>query len=200
MDLRHLLATQRVETVAPLLLGATLVTPDATVQIVEVAAYAGADDPGSHAHRRKSPKNVTMFGPPGHAYVYFTYGNHWMLNIVAHPENDPAAILIRGAKPLTGIENLYPRRPKAKTDRDLLSGPGKITAALNLNRSHDSIDLLNPNERLHLIPAPHPRPYRVSTRIGIAVGKGELIPWRFVDAVDDVWASRPHPKGDMVLR
>lgn len=199
MELRRLLAEQRVEVTAPLLLGATLVTRDAVVQIVEVEAYGGADDPGSHAHRRQSPKNATMFGPPGHAYVYFTYGNHWMLNVVAHPLGDPGAILIRGALPLQGIEALRPRRPKAKNDRDLLSGPGKITAALAVDRSHDAIDLLEKNSRLYLVPSKELRPYRISTRIGLAEGKGEHTPWRFVDAELDQYASRPHPKTEIIL-
>ncbi len=191
-ELIKLLTTQRVEDVAPLILGSILIKDQHFVQIVEVEAYAGADDPGSHAFRRKSPKNATMFDSPGLSYVYFTYGNHWMLNLVAHKVYEPAAILIRAAKPLSSTEELYKNRPVAKTDRDLLSGPGKLTAALNINSKHNGIMLMDPKSPIHLIPPKQPRPYYITTRIGIAVGKGENTPWRFVDEEESQWASHPN--------
>lgn len=139
-----------------------------------------------------------MFGPAGNAYVYFTYGNHWMLCVVTHPEDDAAAILVRAAYPLKGQEIMQQRRPKAKKDEDLLSGPGKLAAAFALDGSFNGLDLLTPNDRLELIPAEKPRPYRIGTRIGIATGKGELTPWRFVDAELGTWASRPHLTGPTI--
>lgn len=198
MDFRKALAVTRVEEIAPRVLGAILTTPVGSCQIVEVEAYGGSDDPGSHAFRRQTPKNATMFGPPGHAYVYFTYGNHWMLNLVAHADQDPAAILIRAAKPLTGQDQMYKNRPKATKETDLLSGPGKLCAALEINKLLDGHDILTPNKELSLQITPQRRPYLVSTRIGLAEGKGEHTPWRFVDAEEVKWASRPHPKGNPI--
>lgn len=180
---------------APYLLGATLQTPLATVQIVEVEAYAGTLDPGSHAYRGQTPRNAAMFGPPAHAYVYFTYGNHWMLNITARPQGEPAAILVRAAIPLTNPEPLYPNRPKAKKDTDLLSGPGKLCAALQIHRDHDKTPLLDPKNSLFLTFPKRPAPeIIVSTRVGLAPGKGDQTPWRFIDPRFPGWASLPRPK------
>lgn len=185
-----MLETERVEVAAPLLLGSILTVGSTRCRIVEVEAYAGSDDPGSHAFRRKSPKNATMFGPPGHAYVYFTYGSHWMLNVVAHPEGDPAAILIRAAKPLTNPAQLYQNRPKARKDTDLLSGPGKLCAALEIDKNLDGIDLLDSSLPIWIEPSPKPVHYACTPRIGIAIGKGHETPWRFVEVEEAKWASK----------
>lgn len=135
-----------------------------------------------------------MFGEPGHAYVYFTYGNHWMLNVVAHDTGNAAAILIRAAKPLTGLETMRERRPKAKRDEDLLSGPGKLAAAFGLDRRHDGLNLFEGDE-VRMEPGEPPRQILTGTRIGLALGKGDDLPWRFVDADRLRWVSRPHPRG-----
>lgn len=193
-DLRIQLENQRVELIAPRLLGSILKVNRHIVQIVEVEAYAEKDDPGSHAFVRKSPKNETMFGPPGHAYVYFTYGNHWMLNIVAHPEHQAAAILIRAAKPISPTSELFLNRPTAKSENDLLSGPGKLTAALGIKKHQNGIDLLNPNSDIQIIPQSPPQQILITTRIGLAPGKGDLIKWRFVDEREIGWASHPNKR------
>ena len=116
--------------IAPRLLGATLTSdlgPRVTVRITEVEAYAGlGQDPGSHAHRRRTERNAAMFGPPGHAYVYFTYGMHWCLNVVAHPEGDAGAVLIRAGEVVAGVETARGRRPAARADRDLARGPARL--------------------------------------------------------------------------
>ncbi len=179
---------------APKLLGWVLRTGDLSARIVEVEAYRTPDDPGCHAHRGQTPRCATMFGEPGHAYVYFTYGNHWMLNVVAHDAGNAAAILIRAAEPLTGLEAMRARRPKAKRDEDLLSGPGKLAAAFGLDGRHDGLNLLSSSE-LRLEPAEPPRNILTGTRIGLALGKGDELPWRFVDADRLRWVSRPHPRG-----
>ena len=175
---------------APLLIGATIVTPDATAQIVEVEAYAGAIDPGSHAYRGPTSRNAVMYGRAGLAYVYFCYGCHWMLNVVAGHEGDPLAVLVRAAMPLTGLDHIKARRPKARNDKDLLSGPGKLAQGLALGTADNGQDLLSPDGRVRLVPSLHRRDVFATTRIGLAVGKGENLPWRFVDTELAAWASR----------
>lgn len=132
-----------------------------------------------------------MFGPAGHIYTYFTYGNHWMLNITAHPEGTAGAILIRAALPLDNLQSLYQNRPKANSPKDLLSGPGKLCAAYHINSDHYGIDALSDNTILEIIPVKNPKPYVQSTRIGLASGKGDDYPWRFIDAENIKWASNP---------
>ena len=193
-EFRSLLRSQHVEESAPLLLGAQLVAPNGSGIIVEVEAYAGSDDPGSHAFRGKSPKNASMFGEPGHAYVYFTYGNHWMLNLVAHDLGHPAAILIRAIKPTSPLDPLFTLRPKARTEYDLLSGPGKLTAALGIDRRYDGIDLLTDSSPISITPVQTQREYIIGKRVGIAIGRGDETPWRFVDSELQDWASRPRPR------
>jgi len=189
---KELLTDLPVEQAAPYLLGATLVSPVATVQIVEVEAYAGISDPGSHTYSGvPTARTQTMFGPPGHAYIYFTYGNHWMLNVSAHADGIPGGILIRAAKPLTGIDALFANRPKAKSERDLLSGPGKLCAALGITREFEGCDLLDINSPIHILQSQKNIGYVVGPRIGLAQGKGENTLWRFVDAAEILWASMP---------
>lgn len=190
-ELRALLHDLPIEESAPYLLGATLVSPEATAQIVEVEAYGGPNDPGSHAARGPTPRNLPMFGPPGHAYVYFTYGCHWMLNVTGRPEGEPGAVLVRAAMPVSGSDILRSRRPKAKGDKGLLSGPGKLAAAFAIDKRHNANDLFDRQQPLHLIPARDVRPYKVGVRVGIAVGKGHDIPWRFIDEEFEAWASLP---------
>jgi DNA-3-methyladenine glycosylase len=135
-----------------------------------------------------------MFGEPGHAYVYFSYGVHWMLNVVAHPPLDAAAILVRAAQPLDGLEEMYLRRPRAKRDEDLLSGPGKLCAAFGIGPQHNGVNLLDPVSRDDLrLEVAEPASHIVTTtRVGISVGKD--YPWRFLDGDRLRWASKPIPK------
>ncbi|HMS56010.1 MAG TPA: DNA-3-methyladenine glycosylase [Fimbriimonadaceae bacterium] len=183
---------QDVVSAAPLLLGWRLVYGDLVSQLVEVEAYGSTDDPGSHAFTKIGKRNRQMFAEPGSAYVYFTYGNHWMLNIVAHPAGEGGAVLFRGAKPLAGSSMMVERRPKAIRDQDLLSGPGKICAAYGIDISLNGIDLLHPSSELRLEPGVPVKRVLTGTRIGIAIGKGEDLVRRFIDADEMQWASRPH--------
>jgi len=192
-NLRELLETLSVEDSARLLLGCHLVTSDCRVRLVEVEAYSQADDPGSHAHRGQTPRNRVMFGPPGRLYTYFTYGHHWMANVVCRPEGEASAVLIRAAEPLSGLEHMWPRRPKAKNVHDLLSGPGKVCAALALNANHYGLDLLDPKSPVRLEPGTPPSDIIVSTRIGLAPGKGDDQLRRYLDASSLEWCSKPHP-------
>lgn len=178
---------------AQALLGAVLVRGERRARIVEAEAYRNADDPGSHAHRRLTPRNAPMFDRPGLAYAYFTYGNHWMLNVVAHPAGEGAAVLIRAAEPLAGIDTMRPLRPKARRDEDLLSGPGKLAAAFGVTGDDNRLDLLDPASELRLEPGPPPRTTLTGARIGMTPGKGDLLEWRYVDADALRWVSRPLP-------
>lgn len=181
---------------ARLLLGWELVMGELRSRIVETEAYRTPDDPGCHAHRGMTPRNAVMFGPAGHAYVYFTYGNHWMLNVVAHGEQDAAAILIRAAQPLAGLEEMRSRRfrtQKDVRDQNLLSGPGKICQAYGIDRSVNGLDLLDLNQPLRLESGPSVNNITVSTRIGLAKGCGDELPWRFCDGDSLEWVSKPLP-------
>jgi DNA-3-methyladenine glycosylase len=163
------------------LLGAVLIRGNRRARIVEVEAYRQEDDPGSHAFRGLTPRNQIMFGKAGFAYVYFNYGCHWMLNVVAHDEGSGAAVLIRAAEPLAGLEEFRALRPKAKHDYDLLSGPGKLAAAFEITKKDYGIDLFDPHSDLRIEAGPAPTKILRTTRIGLAAGKGEEIPWRFLD-------------------
>lgn len=182
---------------APALLGWRLVRGDLQARIVEVEAYR-SDEPASHSYGKTKMKNMAMFGPSGNAYIYFNYGVHWMLNLVAHEEGNAAAILIRAAQPIAGLDTFRERRPKAKRDEDLLSGPGKLAAAFNIDPRDNGLPLLECSEdpdKLYLLPPDEPVD-RVITgpRVGIAIGKAHDLPWRFIDADRMKWASRPWPK------
>ncbi|MEJ5170761.1 MAG: DNA-3-methyladenine glycosylase [Fimbriimonadales bacterium] len=185
MDIREFL-TQHPLRVAPALLGWRLAKDGCLVELTELEAYSDAEDPGSHAFSRRTPRNAPMFGLPGCAYVYFCYGNHWMLNVVAHETDRAGAVLVRGARALEGLPLLRGRRPSARGDRDLIDGPGKLTQALAIDRSLNGADLLSANSPLRLLPPDRGSPFQPppgvmqTRRIGLARGKGEDLPWRFV--------------------
>lgn len=111
-------------------------------RIVETEAYLGANDMASHARRGlRSERNASMYLDGGHAYVYFTYGMHWCMNVVTQEAGIAEAVLLRAAEPLRGIEAMRARRPKARKDHDLMNGPGKICMALDIDRRHDGASL-----------------------------------------------------------
>lgn len=184
--------------VAPELLGKLLVRDDPeagrlAVRLVEVEAYAGADDPGSHAYRGPTARNATMFGPPGHLYVYFTYGMHWCANIVCGPDGRASAVLLRGGEPVEGTEAIRARRPAARRDRELCSGPARLAQALGLGREHDGADLVRGEVRVLDDGAVPPAAPGVSARVGLAAGKGAEHPWRwFVPGDPNVSRTRPN--------
>lgn len=175
------------------LLGAHLVLGSMRARLVELEAYRTPDDPGCHAHRGQTPRNRAMFGPPGMAYIYFTYGNHWMLNVSAHKPGNAAAVLIRGAEPLEGLEEMFARRgPIAKHERDLLSGPGKLCQAFGIDAAYYGVDLLDPTSPLGLEPGSPVTRVLFGPRIGISQGNGDTVPWRMADTEALCWASKPH--------
>ena len=122
-------------------LGKILVHGKTAGRIVETEAYLGVDDRAAHAWRGITPRTRVMFGPPGHAYVYFIYGMYECLNFVAEEKGKAGCVLIRAVEPLAGITSMQRRRPKAHRLEDLASGPGKLTLALGITRKQNGADL-----------------------------------------------------------
>lgn len=165
--------------VAPELLNKVLRRGGLAARIVEVEAYAGADDPGSHAHRGQTRRNRTMFGRPGLLYVYFVYGMHWCANAVCGRVGEGSAVLLRAAVPLEGLEAMRAARPQARRDRDLCNGPAKLCQAFGLDGSFDGADLVTGTAGVVIVDdgTPPPAIHGRSGRIGLSTG-GEH-PWRW---------------------
>ncbi len=147
-------------------------------RIVETEAYLGANDSASHARKGlRSARNESMYLEGGHAYVYFTYGMHWCMNVVTQESGIAEAVLLRAAEPLRGIEGMRERRPKAKRDRDLMSGPGKLCAALAIDRQLDGEPLDGKRLWLTVPEAPvDESSIAVSPRVGVE-NSGEAATW-----------------------
>jgi len=169
-------------TVARELLGARLVRVLDGVRlagiIIETEAYIGEEDLGCHAKSGKTPRNAVMYGPPGHAYVYFTYGMHWMLNAVTEREGFPAAVLIRAIHPVEGVNVISARRQ----GRDTL-GPAKLTQALSIDGAQNGVNLCVPDSG-PWIEAGTPvadREITTGPRVGLYTvpEPWKSIPWRF---------------------
>ena len=158
---------------APELIGATLLVDGVGGRIVEVEAYDG-EDPAAHSFRGKTPRNASMFGPPGHAYVYRSYGIHWCLNLVCEEEGSAAAVLIRALEPTDGLDEMRARRGLDEP-RLLCSGPGRLCHALGVTREHDGLPLDRPPFELR--PAASPAEVVSGPRIGISVATE--LPWRY---------------------
>jgi DNA-3-methyladenine glycosylase len=162
--------------VAPDLLNKVLVAGDCAGRIVEVEAYR-ADDPASHSYRGRTARNATMFGPGGLLYVYFTYGMHFCANVVTGPAGDGQAVLLRAVTPFRGIETMRVRR-RARGDRILADGPGKLCQAFAIDRSHDGTDLVFSAELFVADDGtPQPAAPLVGSRVGIRHGVEH--PWRW---------------------
>jgi len=191
--------------VAPQLLGKLLRRGVLVARIVEVEAYRGAADAASHAFRAKTARNATMFGPPGHLYVYFTYGMHYCANVVCWPEGEPGAVLLRALAPLEGLEEMAERRYGARQaavgqragaghvsspqrvrrpwrPEELCSGPAKLCQAFALDRSADGYDLVSGHDDVVVLDDGTQPPDKPSngTRVGLAkncAARDE--PWRW---------------------
>jgi DNA-3-methyladenine glycosylase len=144
VTLRDILAGPVLEA-APALLGRLLVSDiggeRVSVVITEVEAYDGANDPASHAFRGETPRNASMFGPAGTLYVYRSYGIHWCMNVTCGAEGVASAVLLRGGRPVEGVEVMEERRRRSVS---LADGPGKLCQALGVTREHDGVDVLGP--------------------------------------------------------
>ena len=155
-----------------------------SVRLLEVEAYRGEQDPGSHGYRGETPRTKTMFGPPGHLYVYFTYGMHWCANIVCGPAGVCEAVLLRAGEPHEGIEIMRANRSGIVDDRLLASGPARLTKAMGISKPQDGASLLRGGS-FYCAQDAITETYRngdvaQTPRIGLAAGRGDEIPWRFV--------------------
>lgn len=152
--------------------------------ITEVEAYQGVDDQACHARAGKTARNAVMFGGPGKAYVYFTYGMHWMLNLVCEAEGLPAAVLIRAIRPVEGLEVMRMLRPTLADKPGWLNGPAKLTQALAIGREQNGVDVCSEDEGLWVekgisVPAEE---VETTPRIGIGYAPEPWLslPWRWV--------------------
>ncbi|MFE9024319.1 DNA-3-methyladenine glycosylase [Streptomyces sp. NPDC007808] len=179
--------------VAPDLLGRILVrsTPDGPIalRLTEVEAYDGPNDPGSHAYRGRTPRNDVMFGPPGHVYVYFTYGMWHCMNLVCGPDGSASAVLLRAGEIVEGAELARTRRLSARNDKELAKGPARLATALDVDRALDGTDACTPDETPLRILTGTPVPsdqVRNGPRTGVAGdgGNGDSHPWRYWIAND----------------
>jgi DNA-3-methyladenine glycosylase len=182
--LRRDFFARSVHAVAPELLGATLLVDGVGGPIVEVEAYDG-EDPASHGFRGPTARNASMFGPPGRAYVYRSYGIHWCLNLVCEDEGRAAAVLLRALEPTRGIETMRVRRG-LEDERLLCAGPGRLCQALAVTREHDGLAL--DEAPFELLAPEHAPPVVSGRRIGISVATEA--PWRYAVA-GSRFLSRP---------
>lgn len=182
--------------VAPELLGCVVSHETAegrvAVRLTEVEAYGGADDPGSHAYRGRTLRNDVMFGPPGHLYVYFTYGMHWCVNLVCGGVGRASAVLLRAGEVVGGGELARRRRPAARADRELARGPARLASALGLTRADNGADACDPASPLRVLPpGGSTAPVRAGPRVGLTRAADR--PWRFwLEGEPTVSVYRPH--------
>lgn len=170
--------------VAPELVGALLLVDGVGGTIVEVEAY-DAEDPAAHGYRGQTARNASMFGPPGHAYVYRSYGIHWCLNLVCADEGRAEAVLIRALEPIRGVDEMR-RRRSLDDPRLLCSGPGRLCQALGITREHDGLPLDEPPFRLRAREAP----VEVVAGVRIGITRAADRPWRY-GLVGSRYLSRP---------
>jgi DNA-3-methyladenine glycosylase len=174
------LPAARVADVAKTLLGWTVAAHGVTVRLTEVEAYGGVgEDPPAHSYRGMTKRNAVMWGPAGFAYVYFTYGMHWCLNVTAGRIGEPSAVLLRAGEVVAGLDEARARRGSA-SDRDLARGPARLASALALDKSADGTPLLTGDGPVLLSPPETPADQaliRQGPRVGVSTGIDTE--WRF---------------------
>jgi DNA-3-methyladenine glycosylase len=171
--LRKSFFARSVHAVAPDLIGATLLVDGVGGTIVEVEAYHHTD-PAAHSYRGRTERNAVMFGSPGYAYVYRSYGIHWCLNLVCEPEGSASAVLIRALEPIDGIATMR-RRRKLSDARLLCSGPGRVGQALAITGACNGLALDRPPFELRA----RAREIEIATGPRIGISKAADIPWRY---------------------
>ncbi len=185
-----------VHVVAGDLLGCRVTDGEVSVRLSEVEAYAGETDPGSHAHRGPTPRTAVMFGPPGHLYVYLSYGMHWCANVVCGEEGAASAVLLRAGAVVAGEDVVAARRPGV-APRDRARGPARLTRTLGVDGGLGGTDLCAPDAAVWLETAADrvpERAHRRGPRVGVSGpgGDGDLFPWRhWVEGDPTVSAYRP---------
>jgi DNA-3-methyladenine glycosylase len=165
-----------VHEVAPQLIGVTLLVEGVGGRIVEVEAY-DQEDPASHGYGGRTARNASMFGPPGHAYVYRSYGIHWCLNLVCDTEGVACAVLVRALEPTHGLDTMGARRG-LEDPRLLCSGPGRLCQALGITREHDGLPLDRPPFELR---APDGPPVDVVAGPRVGITRAAELPWRYAE-------------------
>jgi DNA-3-methyladenine glycosylase len=159
-------------------------------RIVEVEAYLAGRDPASHAYRGRTARNAAMFGPPGRAYVYFTYGNHFCVNVVTGKEGEAEAVLIRALEPVEGIGTM--RRRRGRNDlRALTSGPGRLTQALGIGRAQNGADFTG--GELWIEAHAKPSEVRIGRSRRIGIRRAVRLPYRFFE-IGSPFVSGPRQK------
>jgi DNA-3-methyladenine glycosylase len=164
--------------VARALLGKVLVHGPAAGIIVETEAYLGSGDRAAHSARGVTPRTEVIFGPPGHAYVYFIYGMHECLNLVCEPAGTAGCVLIRALEPVAGLDLMRQRRPAARKDEDIASGPGKLTLALAITRAHNGADVTR--GKLVVREALRPVAFEIEATPRIGISQAAELPLRFL--------------------
>jgi DNA-3-methyladenine glycosylase len=182
--------------IAPDLLGRLLErsSPEGAIvlRITEAEAYEGERDPASHAFRGRTSRNAVMFGSPGHAYVYFTYGMHFCVNLVCRGEGTAAAVLLRAGEVVAGAELAARRRPRS-TARDLARGPARLCQTLAIDRELNGADVCDPDGPLHVLEGEAASPDRIRTGPRTGVNGARDVPWRFwIEGEPSVSPYRPH--------
>jgi DNA-3-methyladenine glycosylase len=185
--LRRSFFARSVHEVAPDLIGVTLLVDGVGGRIVEVEAY-DQEDPASHGHRGRTARNEAMFGPPGHAYVYRSYGIHWCLNLVCAAEGVPEAALIRALEPTAGLD-VQRRRRGVEDVLALCSGPGKLCQALGVTREQDGLPLDRKPFRLE----ERAQPPQIVTAPRVGLTRATELSWRYLER-DSPFPSRPAPR------
>jgi DNA-3-methyladenine glycosylase len=183
--------------VGPELLGCVLShqTPEGlvAVELTEVEAYMGREDPASHAYRGQTPRNAVMFGPPGYAYVYFTYGMHFCVNLVCQLEGSASAVLLRAGRIVAGEELARARRPSSRRAQDLASGPARLCQALAIDRTQNGADVCTAGSALLITSSTDRYDKKICQGPRVGISSAADVPWRYwISGDPTVSAYRAH--------
>jgi DNA-3-methyladenine glycosylase len=163
------------------------------VELTEVEAYMGQIDPASHSYRGQTRRNAVMFGPPGHAYVYFTYGMHFCANVVCGPGGTPTALLLRAGRIVAGEELARERRLSSRRDSDLASGPARLCQALGIDMAQNGLDVCTVGSELVITSTTASYEKKICQGPRVGISSAADLPWRYwIDGDRTVSAYRAH--------